>query len=69
MNRHRRFPLIRIEVHGTRVLLDPIGVPHVVLKHTQGAPRSRRPWALLLNRFAVQRTSGNIWQPRHMENL
>ena len=37
------------------MLLDPVGVPRTSWRWTQGAPPSRRPWALLLNRFTVRK--------------
>jgi hypothetical protein len=40
------------------MLSDPVGVPHTFWLWTQGAPRARRPWALLFNRFTVINPGG-----------
>ena len=53
--------------HGTwpSVLSDPVGVPRNDWLWTQGAPASRRPWAMLLNRFTVlRRASGTFGNAR-----
>jgi hypothetical protein len=39
------------------MLSDPVGGPSTFWRWTQGAPASRRPWALLFNRFTVMSTS------------
>ena len=45
------------------MLLDPVGVPRTFWRWTQGAPRARRPWALLFNRFTVINTGALPLRP------
>ncbi len=45
------------------MLSDPVWVPRTFWRETQGAPPSRRPWALLLNRFTVRNTGAMPSRP------